>query len=87
MDAKTERKARKVVNKQLAVICSLYHNGLPISMIDAILTAQGFNATEPGIYCGRDGHDHSQVGEKTWLTLNWHKMEVTGRYEITAYVS
>ena len=84
--AKEERIARRAVNEALAHLGTLYHHGLPIEDIDNALILAGFNATEPAIYCGRDGHSHEQVGPNTWLSLSWHKME-SGRYEVTAYVS
>lgn len=63
-----------------------YHHGLALAEIDAILEAEGFRPLEPAIYCGADGRIHEQVGERTWLSLSWHKME-SGRYEIVAYLS
>ena len=79
--------AKNSVNKQLVVLGHRYHDGLALAEIDAILTSNGFNAMEEAIYCGRDGRSHEQVGEKTWLTMSWHKMDVSGLYEVTAYVS
>ena len=88
MDAgKTERNNRKYANVELHTLCTTYHDSLPISEIDRVLTQNGFRATESAIYCGREGRSNEQVGDRTWLTLNWYKMEVTGRYEIVAYVS
>ena len=60
--------------------------GLALTEIDEALTVNGFNTLEPAIYCGRDGSVHEQVGERTWLVMQWHKME-TGKYEVNAYVS
>ena len=87
MDAKTERHNRSLVNRDLREICSEYHEGLALSQIDETLTVHGFKALESGVYCGRDGQIHEQVGEHTWLSLTWHKMDVSGRYELVAYVS
>jgi hypothetical protein len=88
MDAKTERAARSRVNTQFQKSIPTYTNGLPLGQIDDILTANGFDAMQPAIYCGRDGMAHEQVGTKTWIALSWHKMEGThGRYEIVVYVS
>jgi hypothetical protein len=81
-----ESRARKAANKLLASMAN-YHPFLPLADIDAILTSVGLKATEPAIYCGREGRSREQVGENTWLCLTWYKMEVTGNYEVVAYVS
>ena len=85
---KAERKAQNAANDSLAGLSRIYHDGIPVGLIVDILTANGFDR-EPmdGIYCGREGRLHEQVGPKTWIALSWFKMERTGRYEITAYVS
>jgi hypothetical protein len=82
----TERTARKTVNDALYHLSRTYHQGLPISEIDAILIASGFRKMEDGVYTGHDGHSHEQVGERTWIAFSWHRMG-SGRYEINAYVS
>jgi hypothetical protein len=87
MDATSEQKARKRVNQQLAVLGKTYHDGIPLQQVDEILTIHGFKATEPAIYCGRDGRSSEWVGDHSLLILTWHKMEPTGHYEIVAYVS
>jgi hypothetical protein len=81
-----EYAARKTTNRRLASLPN-YHPFIPLADIDAILTQAGFNATEDAIYCGREGRSTEKVGENTWLSLTWYKMEVTGNYEIVAYVS
>ena len=82
----SEAKARKQANRKLAALPT-YHNSIPTADIDSILNECGFNGLEEGIYCGREGRINDQVGTRTWLSMSWHKMEETGRYEITAYVS
>lgn len=64
-----------------------YHEAIPSKEIDHILITNGFKTLEFGIYCGRDGRIIEQVGDNVWLTLTWHKMEISGRYEIVAYLS
>lgn len=83
----TEATMRKKANVALAELGREYHDGLPIGKIDQILTEHGFQPTEEAIYCGADGRSHEQVGERSWITISWHKMEVSGRYEIVAYLS
>jgi hypothetical protein len=78
--------ARKATNRRLASLPN-YHPFIPNSDIDAILTSAGFKPLEEGIYCGREGRVTEQVGENTWLSMTWYKMEATGNYEIVAYVS
>ncbi len=87
MDAKTERSRRNAVNRELTTLCQTYQDGLPIQQIDEVLEHYGFNATEESIYCGREGRATHQVGDHTFLLMTWYKMEVTGRYEVVAYVS
>lgn len=86
MTATQERSARKRVNDALYDMGLLYWHSIPLANIDAILTHGGFRETEPAIYCGREGTSHERVGDYTWFTMTWHKME-SGKYEVTAYVS
>jgi hypothetical protein len=86
MDANT-RKAGKKVNNALFDLCKIYHQGIPLDSIDEILTSNGFHSLEEGIYCGRDGKINEEIGGGVYLALTWHKMDVTGSYEIVAYVS
>ena len=86
LNTATENKSRKAANKALAALPN-YHESLPIGTIDAILTGNGFTATEPAIYCGREGRAAFQVGPRTFLTLTWYKMPETGRYEVVSYLS
>jgi hypothetical protein len=87
MTAKIESRQRSRVNADLFTLCGTYHDFLPITQIDAILKQYGFDEMEPGIYCGRDGRVNERVAERSYLSLSWHKLEVTGRYEVVAYVS
>ena len=81
-----ETRARRIANQKLAAM-PVYHPFIPTADIDNILTSVGLNAMEPAIWCGRDGRSNEQVGPKSYLTITWHKMEVTGVYEIVVYVS
>lgn len=80
------RHRTKLVNNRLHVLGLGYHDLLPIAQIDLILTDNGFQPTEPAIYCGADSKFHEPVGDGKYLTITWHKME-SGRYEVTAYVN
>lgn len=84
--AATERSNRKRANDALYTLGLTYHESIPLVCLDHILTENGFKATEEAIYCGRDGRSTELVGERTWLVLNWHRMD-SGRYEIVAYLS
>ena len=82
----SEKTRRNRANNALHAISRTYHCGLPIAEIDSILTANGFEATEPAIYCGAEGSSHEKIGPNSWLSFTWYKME-SGRYEITTYLS
>jgi hypothetical protein len=82
-----ERRARQQANEALAALGRTYHQGLPITEIDEILTSAGFRKMEDGVYCGDEGRSHEQIGDRTWLSLSWHRMEESRRFEIVAYVS
>jgi hypothetical protein len=82
----TETTRRRKANAALAALPN-YHVQIPNGDLDGILAAHGFRALEEGIYCGREGRISEQVGERTWFTMTWHRMEVTGRYEIVSYLS
>jgi len=86
MTTAEERRSRSKAGKALAALPS-YHPHIPVADIDRILTDAGFDPLEEAIYCGRDGRATAQVGPRTWLALSWHRMEVTGCYEIVAYLS
>jgi hypothetical protein len=83
----SEAKMRTKANRLLAQWLRDYHHGLPLDLIDAALVEAGFAPMEPAIYCGAEGRVHEQVGPKSWIAMSWHRMEVTGRYEVVAYVS
>jgi hypothetical protein len=86
MTTTEERKARQRANNILQGVSRRYHDGLALDEISSALTANGFNDLEPAIYCGRDGSIHEQVGERTWISMQWHKME-SGSYEVNTYLS
>jgi hypothetical protein len=78
---------RNAVNTALHAIGLTYHESLPIGLIGDILAEHGFDPAElGGIYTGNDGTDTTDVGERTFLRLSWHRMP-SGRWEIVAYVS
>lgn len=87
MNKTQEAKARRKANVKLAEIGTRYHDGLALDEINNVLTEAGFDTLESAIYCGREGHSSEQVGNSTYLSLTWHKMEVSGRYEVTVYLS
>ena len=85
MDTKTERKARNLVNRELHGIGN-YHPFIPVETIDTILVKHGFHAMEEAIYCGREGRCSELIGDYSYISLTWYKME-SGKYEIVSYVS
>ncbi len=63
------------------------------------LLIQEDNTPWEGFISGRDGRDNFNIGElksvsdgaytavQHYLVLTWHKMDVSGKYEVVAYVS
>jgi hypothetical protein len=86
MNASHRRRVKRLVNEALAELCIRYQDSIPLPTIQMILSTYGLHL-EPGIYTGRDGHSLEPVGLDLWLSLGWHKLEVTGMWEIVAYVS
>ena len=86
MTAAQEKNERKQANKMLQLL-PLYAEGLQLDAMNAVLEEHGFKTLEPAIYCGRDGQSHEQVGDRTWVTFAWHKMENSGQFELVAYLS
>jgi hypothetical protein len=68
-----------------------YFDGVPLrALLDAVqssgveLDPEDTNC----ILCGRDGRAFfPALNVKSGLLITWHKMEVTGRYEVIAYMS
>lgn len=82
-------KAKKTVNTVFNGMGN-YFNGLPLDTMFDTLRNAGFEVTEEnllGVYCGREGRVHEHVGHGVYFTMTYYKMEVTGRYEVVAYVS
>ena len=83
-------KPRKFVNAVAAVSKKCFYNTLsePIDLLRDIAEEFGFD-TEcfEGIYCGRDGETTFEVQPRYGIKFTWHKMDVTGRYEIVAYTT
>jgi len=84
--AKELKKAVSNVNAELSGLCVSFHDSIPVTDINRILTDHGFNNLEPAIYCGHDSQIHEEVGHGKYLTMTWHKFD-TGRYEIVAYLN
>lgn len=89
MTTSERSKAKNRVNKKLAIMGKVYHDGLPIQQVIDILHESGFTDTDElnGVWCGRDGSTHAHVGDSVYIQISWHKMEISGRYEFIAYVS
>ena len=89
--AENEKRGRHVVNLELAALMKAkgpFFDGIPVAEIREILDRYGFDgAAMEGIYTGRDGRIHEQVGPNSWIVMTWHRMETSGRYEIVVYVS
>lgn len=90
---KLNKKSRKAIGDELYTLCLQRFDGIPTRDIGDILEAHELHI-EDGIYCGADGRcscplltpDEKELQDSE-LILSWHRSEVTGRYEITAYLS
>lgn len=62
--------------------------GAGIDAVRTILARHGFSTEVfDGFYCGRDGRLNGSIGGGRFICFTWHRMEVTGTYEVVAYVS
>jgi hypothetical protein len=87
----------KTVNAYLAdVVGRKYWQHIPLDDIFAKLRENGLEPVQEdgtpwsGMLLGRDGRTNIELttdGPKRFLSLSYHKMDVTGNYEVTAYVS
>jgi len=86
---KFEKKHRDQVNVEFDKLTkNKYFKSIPLKEIKEILENKGFETESlDGIYTGKDGKVHEQVGPKTWFYMTWHKMEESGNYEIVCYLS
>jgi len=83
-----ESSRRNQANKALDILCRAYHQCIPLTEIKDILKSNGFDGDGiDGIYTGREGRSHEQVGPKSWIMMTWHKMEESGKWEVVAYLS
>jgi len=97
IDTRSMASRQNAVNKYLAdVIGRKYWDGIPLDAIFEKLRENGFEPVQEdqtawsGIIAGRDGNTRIELktgGPKRWLSLSYHKMDVSGRYEVTAYIS
>ncbi len=91
-EAQMETKRRNQLNKMLGVICRKNHSTLsePIKQIDHAAKMAGFNTEElEGFYCGAKGETKNQIGNRTWLVIQWYKLSdhPNERWEVNAYAS
>jgi len=84
-----ESKMRRKASAELAkFLDQTYFESIPVAQIAHLLEEFGFNQEGQlsGIYTGREGSAHEQVGPNTWLRLTWYQME-SGRMEVLGYLS
>lgn len=97
LQSKPGKPSAKRANDQLYdLVNNKYFTAIPLDQIFDIVEGAGFHfdADEKQvILTGRDGkaswdlYDRPGHLAKHMLVLQWHKMDVTGRYEVVAYVS
>lgn len=85
------------VNDYLHSIGLEYHNAIPLDDIFSVLRANGFEPVQEdgtawsGLLLGKDGTARIELknagGPTRWLVLTWHKMQVSGRFELVGYIS
>jgi hypothetical protein len=91
-ETQLETKRRKQLNKYLGEICRKNHGSLsePLKQINKAVEMTGFD-TEPleGIYCGAKGETKNQIGNRTWMVIQWYKLSdyPNERWEVNAYAS
>jgi hypothetical protein len=80
--------ARKLGKAIAKLTRKTYFDRLPIMELTRLVEDHGFVSDElDGFYCGHDGRVSADIGFGRGLMLTWHKMEVSGRFEVVAYVS
>jgi hypothetical protein len=88
------------INNYLSKLGVTYHSAIPLDDMFTYLRSQGFEAVQEdrtpwvGLLTGRDGDANIELMDmtidkpaKVWFHVAWHKMDVTGNYEVTAYVN
>lgn len=82
------KKALRRLNGLLHGIGVGYHDSALPSVIPNAVTEHGFDASNlVAIPNGDTGRMTVSIGSGFYLTLCWYRMEVTGRFEITAYAN
>lgn len=94
--ARAPRAATRANKALHALTHGQYFSAIPLDRIYDIVERAGFafDAEEQQcMLCGRDGRATWELFASDGRALNhmlvveWHKMDVTGRYEVNAYVS
>lgn len=88
----------KKVNNGLFDLSKTYHVAIPLNDAFDLLESHGFTPVQEdgtpwsGIFCGREGRavidlTYGGILSRKCLVISWYKMDVSGKYEVTAYVS
>ena len=86
--ARTEASRANRLRKALSEIGRAYHDSACPEALVLAVAELGFDGRAlDGIYCGRDGRAEHRISPKVTLVHVWHRMEVTGRYEVTCYLA
>ena len=87
------REIRNRIADGLSTICKTYWKSIPLKEMEKVLNANGVKMEQDFMLTGRDGQDNFELeyqGVKlpmTFLHLSWHKMDESGNWEITAYLT
>jgi hypothetical protein len=92
---RADRPARRANDALHDLVAKRYFSAIPLDRIYDIIEESGFafDAEDKScILCGREGKAtwelfHEGRPAKRMLVVTWYKMDVTGRYEVVAYVS
>lgn len=88
MNASTKARLRRLNTNLTQLTRNAYFDSPCPNILARCIEEVGFNTDAlDGIYTGADGRIHEDIGEGVFLTLTWHKMEVTGRFEVVAYAN
>lgn len=72
------------VNSELYQLGLQYHRVVPFDQIASVLESHGFI---PPTFQAIGLKYHESVGEGKFISVSLHKMEVTGSWEVVAYVN
>jgi len=85
-----EKTAKTKAQNRLTEMSRTYHDRIPVQEMRQAVSPATFD--EEFILCGREGRttfDLTENGKSLnfMLCVSWYRMDVSGRYEVSAYLS